>query len=174
MTNEQVEIVKRTMVRIFPPRPEGSSEIILQRFEKIKTEAAKAFADVFYPRLFETAPEFKELFKDTDKTALKFVETLPLFFRSMNRLHDTLNTMQELGCTHMKVGVKMEHYQPFLQALLWTFRKMLGDEIFNEDVAKAYVAVLSRICGIMCNAAYPAARGIEDAPGEAPEASPAT
>ncbi|WOJ91381.1 globin domain-containing protein [Methylocapsa polymorpha] len=163
MTNEQVEIVKRTIVRIFPPRPEGSSEMIIQRYEKAKTDAAKAFGAVFFPRLFETAPEMKELFKDPDKTVLKFAETLPMLFRSMNRLHDTLNTMQELGVTHWKAGVKLEHYQPFLSALLWTFRTMMGDEIFNEDVAKAYVAVLSRICGIMCNAAYPEARGISDA-----------
>jgi hemoglobin-like flavoprotein len=162
MTNEQVEIVKRTIVRVFPPRPEGSSEMIIQRYEKAKTDAAKAFGEVFFPRLFETAPELKELFKDPDKTVLKFAEMLPLFFRSMNRLHDTLNTMQELGVSHMKAGVKLEHYQPFLSALLWTLRKMMGEEIFNEDVAKAYVAVLSRICGIMCNAAYPEARGISD------------
>jgi hemoglobin-like flavoprotein len=165
MTNEQVEIVKRTIVRIFPPRPEGSSEMILQRYEKAKFEASKAFGEVFFPRLFETNPEMKELFKDPEKTAQKFGETLPLFFRSMNRLHDTLNSMQELGVTHWKAGVKLEHYQPFLSALLWTFRTMMTDEIFNEDVAKAYVAVLSRICGIMCNAAYPEARGISEAQG---------
>lgn len=173
MTNEQVEIVKRTMVRIFPPRPEGSSEIIIQRYEKAKFEAAKAFGEVFFPRLFETAPELKDLFKEPDKTVQKFAETLPIYFRSMNRLHDTINSMQELGVVHMKAGVKMEHYQPFVVTLLWTFRKMLGDEIFNEDVATAYVAVLSRICGIMCNAAYPEARGIVEPPA-APEASAAT
>lgn len=171
MTNEQVEIVKRTIVRVFPPRPEGSSEMILQRYEKAKFEASKAFGEIFYARLFETNPEMRELFKDTDKTVQKFGEVLPMLFRSMNRLHDTLNTMQELGVTHWKAGVKLEHYQPFLSALLWTLRKQMGDEIFNEDVAKAYVAVLSRICGIMCNAAYPEARGIE-APESSPQASP--
>lgn len=178
MTNEQVDIVKRTMVRIFPPRPEGSSEMIIQRYEKAKLEAAKAFGAIFYPRLFETAPELRELFKDPDATIQKFADMLPIFFRSMNRLHDTVNNMQELGVTHMKAGVKMEHYQPFIASLLWTFRQMLGEEVFNEDVAKAYVAVLSRICGIMCNAAYPEARGIVDTPQGTtspgtPEASPA-
>lgn len=177
MTNEQVEIVKRTIVRIFPPRPEGSSEMIIQRYEKAKFAAAQAFGEVFYARLFETAPEMKELFKDPDKTVQKFADMLPLLFRSMNRLHDTINTMQELGVTHWKAGVKIEHYQPFLTALLWTFRQQMGDEIFNEDVAKAYVAVLSRICGIMCNAAYPELRGIEDpdaAAGSGTPEAPAT
>ncbi|WP_026607634.1 globin domain-containing protein [Methylocapsa acidiphila] len=171
MTNEQVEIVKRTIVRIFPPRPEGSSEMILQRYEKAKFEASKAFGEVFFARLFETAPEMKELFKEPEKTVHKFGEMLPMLFRSMNRLHDTLNTMQELGVTHMKAGVKLEHYQPFLSALLWTFRTQMGEEIFNEDVAKAYVAVLSRICGIMCNAAYPDARRIAEAEAAAAEAA---
>lgn len=179
MTNEQVEIVKRTIVRVLPPRPEGTSEMILQRYEKIKAEAAKAFGDVFFTRLFEIAPDTQALFKDLEKTKLKFAEMLPLLFRSMNRLHDTVNTMQELGVTHWKAGVKLEHYQPFVAALLWSLQKQLGDEIFNEDVAKAYVAVLSRICGIMCNAAYPEARGITPAepsagPSDgAPQASPA-
>jgi len=177
MTNEQVEIVKRTMVRIFPPRPEGSSEIIIQRYEKAKFESSKAFGDVFFPRLFEMAPELKDVFTDPATMAQQLGETLPLLFRSMNRLHDTLNTMQELGCTYMKAGLKIEHYQPFGASLLWTFRQMLGEEVFNEDVAKAYIGVLSRIFGIMCNAAYPAARGIVDSPKDptqAPEASAAT
>lgn len=180
MTNEQVEIVKRTIVRVLPPRPEGTSEMILQRYEKIKTEAAKAFGDVFFARLFEIAPDTQALFKDLEKTKQKFAEMLPLLFRSMNRLHDTVNTMQELGVTHWKAGVKLEHYQPFVAALLWSLQKQLGDEVFNEEVAKAYIAVLSRICGIMCNAAYPEARGIassepsaDPSASGAPEASPA-
>jgi hemoglobin-like flavoprotein len=160
MTNEQVEIVKRTMVRIFPPRPEGSSEIIIQRYEKARLEASKAFGDVFFPRLFELAPHLKDAFTDPDTTAQQLGEKLPLFFRSMNRLHDTLNTMQELGVDYMKAGVKLEDYQPLVAAILWAFRQRLGEEVFNEDVAKAYVAVLSRVFGIMCNAAYPEARGI--------------
>lgn len=171
MTNEQVEIVKRTMVRIFPPRPEGSSEIIIQRYEKAKFESSKAFGEVFFPRLFETAPDLKDVFTDPAATAQQLGETLPLFFRSMNRLHDTINSMQELGVTYMKAGVKIEHYQPFVASLLWTFRTVLGEEIFNEDVAKAYVAVLARIFGIMCNAAYPEARGIVDSGAASPESA---
>jgi hemoglobin-like flavoprotein len=177
MTNEQVEIVKRTMVRIFPPRPEGSSEIIIQRYEKAKFEASKAFGEIFFPRLFDAAPELKEVFTDPAAMAQQLGESLPLFFRSMNRLHDTINTMQELGVTFMKAGMKLDHYQQFVSSLLWAFREKLGDEVFNEDVAKAYVAVLSRIFGIMCNAAYPEARGIVAAPaGEsaAPQASATT
>lgn len=177
MTNEQVEIVKRTMVRIFPPRPEGSSEIIIQRYEKAKFEASKKFGDVFFPLLFERAPELEAVFPDPAAAAQQLGESLPLFFRSMNRLHDTLNTMQELGVTYMKAGLKLEHYQPFVGSLLRTFYQILGDEVFNEEVAKAYVAVLSRIVGIMCNAAYPEARGIGEtpaAPSDAPEASPAS
>lgn len=172
MTNEQVDIVKRTMVRIFPPRPEGSSEIIIQRYEKAKFESSKAFGDVFFPRLFEQVPELKDVFTDPAAAAQQLGETLPLFFRSMNRLHDTINSMQELGVTYMKAGVKLEHYQPIVAALLWTFREKLSDEVFNEDVAKAYVAVLSRIVGIMCNAAYPQARGIEPPPPASESAQP--
>jgi hemoglobin-like flavoprotein len=177
MTNEQVEIVKRTMVRIFPPRPEGSSEIIIQRYEKAKFEASKTFGEVFFPLLFEKAPELKEVFPDPAAAAQQIGESLPLFFRSMNRLHDTLNSMQELGVSYMKAGLKLEHYQPFVGSLLRTFHKILGDEVFNEDVAMAYVAVLSRIVGIMCNAAYPEARGISEPPADpsdAPGASPAS
>jgi hemoglobin-like flavoprotein len=174
MTNEQVEVVKRTMVRIFPPRPEGSSEMIIQRYQKSKFEASKAFGEIFFPALFERTPDLKEVFPDPDKSAQTIGETLPMLFRSMNRLHDTLNTMQELGVTLMKKGFKLEHYQPFIATMLLTFRKMLGDEVFNEDVAKAYVAVLARIAGIMCNSAYPEARGISNEaplPSGAPEAS---
>ncbi len=83
---------------------------------------------------------------------------LSIYLRSMNRLHDTLNSMQYAGCDHMKVGVKIEHYQPFVSAFLYTLKEVLGDEDFNDLVATAWVAVLSRICGIMANAAYPEER----------------
>ncbi|ACB93743.1 globin domain-containing protein [Beijerinckia indica] len=172
MNNEQVEIVKRTIIRLLPPRPEGNSEIIIQRYEKQKRDANQAFGDVFYPKLFELAPDTQELFKDLEGTKQKFPDMLTLLVRSMNRLHDTLNTMQELGVTHMKLGVKVEHYQPFVKALLWTFHKQLGDEVFNGHVAEAFVAVLSRICGIMCNSAYPQIRGLPvDAPMPTTEGS---
>jgi hemoglobin-like flavoprotein len=163
MTNEQVEIVKRTLVRLIPPRPEGTSETVLQRFEKIKFEAYKAFGDTFYDHLFEIAPDTKALFKDVEATKQKFPDMLALLCRSMNRMHDTLNTMQELGVTHWKAGVKIEHYQPFVASILWTFKTKLGDEIFTAYVAEAFIAVLARICGIMCNAAYPEARFIDPA-----------
>lgn len=170
MRNEDVEIVKRTLARIIPPRPEGNSELVLQRYEKALFEANKGLADIFYARLFDTAPETRELFKgDLEQQKQKFVNMLALLTRSMNRLHDTLNTMQELGVTHMKLGVKIADYQPFLSALLWALRERLGEEDFNDVVAKAWIAVLSRIAGIMVNAAYPEARGISpDAPPPAP------
>jgi hemoglobin-like flavoprotein len=159
MTNEQVEIVKRTLARVIPPRPEGTSEMILQRYAKLLHEANKSLADVMYDRLFEIDPNARELFTgDMEETKQKMMNMLQLLTRSMNRLHDTLNTMQELGCTHMKKGVKIEHYQPFLMALMYAVRQKLGDENFNEVVAEAWVAVLSRIAGIMVNAAYPEAR----------------
>lgn len=176
MRNEDVEIVKRTLARIIPPRPEGNSELVLQRYQKALYEANKGLADVFYARLFETAPHTRDLFKgDMEEQKQKFVNMLALLTRSMNRLHDTLNTMQELGVMHMKLGVKIEDYQPFLSALLWSLREKLGEEDFNENVAKAWVAVLSRIAGIMVNAAYPEARGISsnDAPTSAQAASEA-
>lgn len=175
MRNEDVEIVKRTLARIIPPRPEGNSELVLQRYQKALYDANKAFADIFYARLFETAPEVVELFKaDTlEEQKQKFGNMVTLLTRSMNRLHDTLNTMQELGVTHMKLGVKIEHYQPFVAALLWALRQRLGEEDFNENVAKAWIAVMSRICGIMVNAAYPEARGVApDAPAPNPATNP--
>jgi hemoglobin-like flavoprotein len=159
MTNEQVEIVKRTLARVVPPRPEGTSEMMLQRYEKLLYEANKSLADLVYAKLFEYAPETQELFKgDIEATKQKMLNMVQLLTRSMNRLHDTLNTMQELGVVHMKAGVKIEHYQPFVKALLSAMREKLGDEDFNEIVAQAWVAVLARICGIMVNAAYPDAR----------------
>jgi hemoglobin-like flavoprotein len=159
MTNEQVEIVKRTFARIVPQRPEGTSEMVLQRYAKILHEANKKFADPFYERFFEKCPEAKELFKnDLEETKQKFMNQLSIYLRSMNRLHDTLNSMQYAGCDHMKVGVKIEHYQPFLSAFLYTLKDVLGEEDFNELVAQAWIAVLSRICGIMANAAYPEER----------------
>jgi len=156
MTNEQVEIVKRTWARLIPQRPEGTSEMVLQRYAKILNDANKKFADPFFERLFTTAPEMQALFKgNLDETKQKFMNQLAIYLRSMNRLHDTLNSMQYAGVDHMKAGVKIEHYQPFVSCFLYTLKEQLGDEDFNDLVAQAWVAVLSRICGIMANAAYP-------------------
>ncbi len=75
MKNEDVEVVKRTLARIVPPRPEGNSELVLQRYAKTLYEANKALADTFYARLFEIAPETQELFKgDMEAQKQKFVQ----------------------------------------------------------------------------------------------------
>jgi hemoglobin-like flavoprotein len=175
MTNEQVEIVKRTFARLIPPRPEGNSEMVLQRYAKLLHDANKKFADPFYEKFFQLCPDAQELFKNNlDETKQKFMVQLAIYTRSMNRLHDTLNSMQYSGCDHMKAGVKIEHYQPFVQAFLYTLRDQLGEEDFNDLVAQAWIAVLSRICGIMANAAYPDERNkaaAEEAAREEAEAA---
>jgi len=108
-------------------------QLIQSSFEKVVPITEKA-AELFYGRLFETAPHVKPLFaqsnmKDQGK---KLMDMLTVVVRGLNRLDQLVPAVQQLGQRHARYGVKDEHYAPVGAALLWTLEQGLGPAFTSE------------------------------------------
>ena len=66
----------------------------------------------------------------------KLMQILAVAVKSLDRLHEILGVVREMGHRHAGYGVRDEHYDMVAAALLWTLEKALG-EGFTPDVKSA-------------------------------------
>ena len=83
---------------------ETSFDLIAPRGEEL--------VDVFYARLFETAPAVKPLFAKTDlpKQKAMLLATLDLLRKSLRDLEAIAPRLRQLGARHVAYGALPEHY----------------------------------------------------------------
>jgi hemoglobin-like flavoprotein len=84
--------------------------------------------DVFYRRLFETAPAVRPLFPDemrTQKTML--LATLVLLRKSLRDLEAIVPKLRKLGACHVAYGAKPEHYPVVGAVLIASLAEVAGD-----------------------------------------------
>lgn len=122
MTPEQVRVVQATFAKIIP--------------------IAQTAADMFYQRLFETAPHLQPLFRKTNMRTQgnKLIEMIGTAVAGLNDLEALKPSIKQLGARHASYGVKPEDYQRVGAALLWTLEQGLGSE-FTDEVKEAWAAV---------------------------------
>jgi hemoglobin-like flavoprotein len=93
----------------------------------------------FYRRLFELAPEVRLLFKtDMDLQAKKFADMLAWVIEHLAHSDDLCREMRALGARHNGYGVKIDQYAPIGSALMWMFRRTLGDR-FTPEMEEAWL-----------------------------------
>ncbi len=126
--------------------------LVQDSFKKVAPIAATA-ADIFYDRLFEIAPEVRQLFPD-DMSQQKrlLMSMLGTAVTNLHRAEAILPAVQDLGRRHVGYGVKDEHYDTVGGALLWTLEKGLGDA-FTPEVKEAWGAAYGLLAGVMKDAA---------------------
>ena len=114
-------------------------------------------ADLFYGRLFETAPEVKPLFPD-DMSAQKkkLMQTLGFVVAGLSNLEGIVGAVQELGVKHNDYKVTAEMYPAVGSSLLWTLEQGLGED-FTPDVAEAWSTAYGILSTTMIEAAEKAA-----------------
>jgi hemoglobin-like flavoprotein len=129
MTNEQIELVKRS-------------------FEKIESVAEEAAA-LFYARLFELDPDLRRLFKgDLAEQGRKLMAMIGMAVRGLDRLDELVPAVRALGARHAVYGVENRHYDLVASALLWTLEKGLGEE-FTGRMKDAWTAVYTLLARTM-------------------------
>lgn len=118
MTPEQVALVQDSWKKVAP----------------ISDQAA----DLFYGRLFETAPAVKPLFPD-DMSAQKkkLMQTIGFVVAGLKNLDGIVGAVQELGVRHRDYKVTAEMYPAVGGALLWTLEQGLGEE-YTPETAEAW------------------------------------
>jgi hemoglobin-like flavoprotein len=126
-------------------------ELVQASFKKVVPIAGTA-ADLFYDRLFETAPEVRSMFpQDMKEQKAKLMAMLGTAVSNLHRLDEILPAVKALGERHKGYGVTAAHYAPVGAALLWTLEKGLGPD-FTPEVKAAWTETYTALAGVMTQA----------------------
>ena len=130
--------------------------LVQDSFAKVRPIAGTA-ADLFYGRLFETAPQVRGLFPDAKtEQKRKLMAMRGMAVANLNPPESVVPARQELGRKHVAYGTQAGHYAPVGDALLWTLERGLGPD-FTPEVRDAWVATYALVAGVMQQAAAQAA-----------------
>ena len=130
--------------------------LVQDSFAKVRPIAGTA-ADLFYGRLFETAPQVRGLFPDDmTEQKRKLMAMLGMAVANLNHPESVVPALQDLGRKHVAYGTQAGHYAPVGDALLWTLERGLGPD-FTPEVRDAWVATYALVAGVMQQAAEEAA-----------------
>jgi hemoglobin-like flavoprotein len=134
MTPEQVQLVQQSYKHVSP--------------------IADTAADLFYNRLFETAPQVRSLFpddlRDQKKKLMVMIGTV---VTNLHTLDIVLPAASALAKRHIGYGTQPEHYQVVGAALLWTLEKGLG-AAWTPDLAAAWTSAYTTLSDYMVSEAH--------------------
>ena len=121
-----------------------------------------AAAEIFYADLFETAPEVKPYFANTNMAEQgdKLMKTLGTVVSGLRFLDQIVPVAAQLAVRHVDYGVKAEDYEKVGASLLRTLEKGLGDD-FTPEVKAAWAEAYDTLSGAMIGAAYADASAAE-------------
>jgi hemoglobin-like flavoprotein len=126
--------------------------LVQSSWEKVKPIADKA-AGLFYGKLFELNPAYRELFpQDMAGQGAKLMAMINTAVNGLANLQAIVPAVEELGKRHVGYGVKDEDYDVVGEALLWTLEAGLGEE-FTEEVRQAWTDSYLLLATTMKNAA---------------------
>jgi hemoglobin-like flavoprotein len=102
--------------------------------------------DVFYARLFDTAPAVAPLFARADMRRQKamLLGALVLLRKSLRDLDAIVPTLRELGARHVAYGAEPAHYPVVGAVLIASMAEIAGDAwrpAYEEAWAEAYAVV---------------------------------
>lgn len=93
----------------------------------------RAASEAFYARLFEIAPELRKLFReDLNGQGMRFMTALGAILDHIHDAEALAPHLERLAKGHVKYGVTPEHFRPMGEALIWTMREALGDDLSPE------------------------------------------
>ncbi|MEM7490738.1 MAG: globin domain-containing protein [Pseudomonadota bacterium] len=111
---------------------------------------------LFFDTLFERYPHTREMFRgDLDEQGLKLMNTLHLVVASLGHPEVVRPLAEDLARRHLAYGVRQYHYQEVGEALIATFYRHLGPEIFDPETSDAWTRAYTMLADTMIAAAYP-------------------
>jgi hemoglobin-like flavoprotein len=110
--------------------------------------------DVFYRRLFVTAPAVKPLFAGTDLRRQKamLLRALVLLRNSLRDLDAIVPALRALGAPHVAYGARVEHYPVVGEALIASMAEVAG-AAWRPEYERAWAAAPAVVAGVMCDGA---------------------
>ena len=111
-----------------------------------------AVGHLFYNRLFELAPEAKELFgvsvaTQSDKLGIM----LSYIINKLDRLDDIIDEVAKLARAHASYGVTPRHYELGGDIFLWSLEKLFADA-WTEELKEAWADCYATLVTAMINA----------------------
>lgn len=93
----------------------------------------------FYARLFEIAPEMRNLFQKADmrEQRKKLIDMVALVVYSLENIEKVKIALQNLGERHVEYGVQLEDYTTVGSAFLWMLEQELGED-YTPETADAW------------------------------------
>ena len=109
------------------------------------------FADKFYTRVFEKAPNLRTIFKNNMMMQGRLLtHMLTGIVYALSRPEYLIMGLKALGKSHVKYGVKAEHYPVVKACMLETINEQLGSN-YNDRVAEAWDKALDLVTDTMKN-----------------------
>ena len=110
--------------------------------------------DVFYKRLFATAPAVKPLFAGSDLRRQKamLLGTLVLLRKSLRDLDAIVPKLRALGARHVAYGAQPDHY-PVVGAVLIAAMAEIAGEAWRPEYERAWAAAFDVVAGAMLDGA---------------------
>jgi methyl-accepting chemotaxis protein len=110
--------------------------------------------DIFYARLFATAPAVKPLFAGTDLRRQKsmLLGTLVLLRKSLRDLDPIVPKLRELGARHVAYGSRPDHYPVVGQVLIASMAEVAGTA-WRPDYERAWAAAFDIVARAMLDGA---------------------
>jgi len=128
-------------------------QLVRASFAQVMPIQAQAAA-IFYDRLFQVAPELRDMFpEDLTEQGAKLMAALRFVVAGLDRLEAIVPQVQELGRRHAGYGVEDAHYDIVGEALIWTLDQGLG-AAFTSNVRKAWIEAYGMLAEAMIAAAH--------------------
>lgn len=126
-----------------------------QELWRLRDEAAARF----YDRLFEQAPDTRELFRgDAEVQRRQFMAAVGHIVTEIEKPEVVLPAVKASALRHVKYGVLPRHYEHVGEAIVWTVGQIIGQR-FVPIWENAY----AKISRIMLDEAYPAKADLHEA-----------
>jgi hemoglobin-like flavoprotein len=133
MTPEQVDLIRKSFDALWPVR--------------------RRLADVFYRRLFESAPDARALFpEDIARQQLKLMDMVAAIVGALDKREIFQSIISYSGHQHAQFGVKRSHFVAFGDALIWSLEQQFG-AAFTPELKQAWITLYDAVQKEMIRAA---------------------
>jgi nitric oxide dioxygenase len=113
--------------------------LIVESYELVSI--GRRFAQKFYARLFEQAPEIRALFQDDlSLQVTKLTDMLAALVGKLDNPIELAKLLQALGERHRGYGVDARHFAPVGRALFETLESEIGPR-FDGATRRAWIAL---------------------------------
>lgn len=98
-------------------------------FDRLRAHELR-LGEIFYARLFQSAPHLKSLFHNSPAVqAQKLMQSLDTVVQNFENAEWNAALLDELGRRHASYGVKSDHYDLVIDLLIEAMQQLLGPDI---------------------------------------------